>query len=389
MNLHEYQAKHLLSEYDIAIPFGEPAQTVPEALAHAKSIKSNGWIVKAQIHAGGRGKGGGVKFVRDLKELEYTSKKLLGSKLITKQTDAEGQPVNCVLIQEPIEIKKELYLSLLLDRCKERISIIASLEGGADIEEVAASSPEKIKTIHVDPLLGPQPFQYQLLCGILELVKEQKKQFSQIVDQLYQMFIDKDLSLIEINPLVIDDKDNLLALDAKISIDDNALPRQTTLAECFDASQENEQEIEARRYDLNYIKLGGDIACMVNGAGLAMATMDIIKLYGGEPSNFLDVGGGTDADKVKKAFKIISSTPDLKAILINIFGGIVRCDLVATGIINAVKDIGIHVPIVVRLEGTYSEEAKKILHDSGLKIIAANDLADAAEKVVAASQGKS
>lgn len=388
MNLHEYQAKLLFAEYGIPVPPGKPAHSLKEASRHAADLGGNCWVVKAQVHAGGRGKAGGVKLVRSKEELEETVKKLLGSRLVTIQSGPEGKPVNCVLIQSASDIKSELYLSMLVDRGSRKVSVIASQAGGMDIEEVAASTPEKIFTFNIEPILGLQDYQSRRLGFQLQLDDKQRKQLTKILRNLYRLFMDKDLSLVEINPLIIKDNDDLEALDAKVSVEDNALFRQTVLEDWRDPSQEDEKENIAKRFDLNYVALDGNIACMVNGAGLAMATMDIIKLHGGEPANFLDVGGGATTERVSEAFKLILSDPKVEAILVNIFGGIVRCDLIAEGIITAIKETGVNVPVVVRLEGTKVEEGKKLLDESGLEIIAANDLTDAANKVVATTKEK-
>jgi len=388
MNLHEYQAKKLFEDYGIPVPPGKPAYTIKEARRNAADLGGDGWVVKAQVHAGGRGKAGGVKVVNSTDELESTVRSLLGSQLITKQSAPVGQPVNCVLISSLSDIESELYLGIVVDRASRRIAIMASTEGGMDIEEVAATQPEKIISVIVDPILGLQDHQSRKMGFALGLDDKQRKQLISILKNLYKLYIEKDLSLVEINPLIINKEGDLVALDAKISIDDNALFRQSHLEEWRDPSQEDEKESIAKRFDLNYVTLDGNIACMVNGAGLAMATMDIIKLHGGEPANFLDVGGGATAEKVAEAFKLIVSDKNVKAILVNIFGGIVRCDLIAEGIIKAVKEVGVDVPVVVRLEGTKVDEGKKALAESGLTIITADDLTDAANKAVAAAGGK-
>ncbi|MEJ2760531.1 MAG: ADP-forming succinate--CoA ligase subunit beta [Gammaproteobacteria bacterium] len=387
MNLHEYQAKILFEEYGIPVPPGKSAHTASEAVRHASSLGGDGWVVKAQVHAGGRGKAGGVKLVHGKEELEQTVKKMLGTRLVTRQSGPEGKPVNCVLIQSISEISSELYLGMLVDRGRRRLMVMASRAGGMEIEEVAASEPDKIFTYAIDPVMGFQRYQAQGLGFSLGLDEKQRKQLVTILRGLYRLFTDKDLSLVEINPLIITASGDLEALDAKVSIDDNALYRQPALEEWRDPSQEDEKENRAKQFDLNYVSLDGNIACMVNGAGLAMATMDIIKLHGGEPANFLDVGGGATRERVAEAFKLVASDPKVQAILVNIFGGIVRCDLIAEGIIAAVREVGIDVPVVVRLEGTNVEEGKKTLDESGLKIISADDLTDAADKVVAAAKG--
>ena len=385
MNLHEYQAKILFSEYGIPVPEGKPAHSVRDALGAAAELGGNRWVVKAQVHAGGRGKAGGVRLVKGKDELEDYVKNLLGTTLVTKQSGAEGKPVNCVLVSAPSDIAAELYLGMLVDRSKRRIAVMASAAGGVDIEEVAATRPEKIFTFAVDPVMGLQQYQCRALAISLGLNGPQGKQLAKILSGLYRLFVDKDLSLVEINPLVITGDGDLEALDAKVSVDDNALYRQSELESWRDPSQEDARENRAKAFDLNYVALDGDIACMVNGAGLAMATMDIIKLHGGEPANFLDVGGGATTERVAEAFKLIMSDAKIKAILVNIFGGIVRCDLIAEGIISAVRETGLEIPVVVRLEGTRVEEGKALLDQSGLKIISANGLSDAADKVVAVS----
>jgi succinyl-CoA synthetase beta subunit len=385
MNLHEYQAKQLLATYDLPIPRGGVASDTHQALTIMQSIGTS-CVVKAQVHAGGRGKAGGVKLVTTKDELTAVVKSLLGTRLVTYQTTADGQPVNQILIEEPCNIQKELYLGAVIDRSKQRIVFMASMEGGVEIEKVAEATPEKIITIVVDPLAGMQPYQGRQLGFALGLKGEQIKQFVSILLGLGQLFIKYDLSLLEINPLVITKENKLLCLDAKINIDDNALYRQPTLLNMRDVSQEDERENQAREWELNYIALEGDIGCMVNGAGLAMATMDLIKLHGGNPANFLDVGGGATKERVAEAFKIILSDKKVKAILINIFGGIVRCDLIADGIIGAVSEVGTALPVVVRLEGNNAELGAKKLRESGLNIIAATNFTDAAQKVVTAAQ---
>ncbi len=387
MNLHEYQAKQLFTEYGIPILPGKVARNADEAIANARALGGSAWLVKAQVHAGGRGKAGGVKFVKSVEDVGAAAKALLGTRLVTKQSGPEGQPINCVLVDSAAQIAHEMYLGAVVDRASKRVTFMASRAGGMDIEEVAASTPEKIFTASIDPVLGLQDYQTRLLGFALELDAAQRKQLATILKGLYDLFLAKDLSLVEINPLAILADGSLAALDGKINVDDNALYRQS-IAEWRDPSQEDEKERRAKEFDLNYVTLDGNIACMVNGAGLAMATMDIIKLSGGEPANFLDVGGGATAERVAEAFKIICSDPNVKAILVNIFGGIVRCDLIATGIIEAVKQVGVKVPVVARLEGTNVEEGKRLLAQSGLSITSAEDLGDAARKVVAAAGGK-
>jgi len=386
MNLHEYQAKQLLTQYGLPVSKGQVAVTAEEAVQVAEKMGIARWVVKAQVHAGGRGKAGGVKLVNTKQEVADIAKALLGKNLVTYQTTAEGQPVNHVLIEEPSDIEQELYLGAVIDRATQRITFMASTEGGVEIEKVAENTPEKILTITVDPIVGVQPYQGRELAFALGLKGDQVKQFVKLLLGLGKMFQERDLSLLEINPLVITKQGNLLCLDAKINIDDNALYRQPALSEMRDAAQEDERENRAREWELNYIALDGDIGCMVNGAGLAMATMDMIKLHGGNPANFLDVGGGATKERVEEAFKIILSDKKVKAILINIFGGIVRCDLIAEGIIGAVAEIGTKLPVIVRLEGNNAELGAKILSDSGLNIIAATSFTDAAQKVVKAAQ---
>ncbi|THB71778.1 MAG: ADP-forming succinate--CoA ligase subunit beta [Gammaproteobacteria bacterium] len=387
MNLHEYQAKQLFSKYGIPIPNGYVAHTVDEACGLAHELGGDCWVVKAQVHAGGRGKGGGVKVLNDKDEISTNVKHLLGSQLITPQTDAKGLPVNTVLIEEGLDIERELYLGALIDRATETIVFMASEAGGMDIEEVAEATPEKILKVAVNPTTGLQNYQCRQLAFGLNLSQKQVSQLTKIMQGLYRLFKEKDLSLVEINPLVVTKSGNLLALDAKMNIDTNALVRQHKLLDLRDFSQEDETEIKAAQYGLNYITLDGNIACMVNGAGLAMATMDVIKLYGGEPANFLDVGGGTTAEKVAEAFRIILSSDKVEAILVNIFGGIVRCDLIAEGIIEAAQESDINIPLVIRVEGTKVDECIELLNNSGLDFTLASDLSDAAEKVVTAVKG--
>lgn len=384
MNLHEYQAKQLFGEYGIPLSPGKPATSVAEVLAAAEALGGSSWVVKAQVHAGGRGKAGGVKKVSDRAQLEAAARTLLGSTLVTHQTGPAGRPVNELLIEMPCNVARELYLACLVDRARERIVLMASTEGGMDIEAVAAKTPEKILKEFVDPVTGLQAYQCRELAFALGLGDKQVGAFTRILLALYRLFLERDLSLVEINPLVVTDQGELLALDAKVNVDDNALYRQNKLAVMRDASQEDAKETRAREHDLNYIALDGNIGCMVNGAGLAMATMDLIKLHGGMPANFLDVGGGTTKERVAEAFKLILSDPNVKAILVNIFGGIVRCDLIAEGIISAVKEVGIGIPVVVRLEGTNVEQGRKLLKESGLAIAAAESLTDAAKRAVAA-----
>jgi succinyl-CoA synthetase beta subunit len=388
MNLHEYQSKQLFARYGIPVPVGHVASTPAEAAEAAKRIGGSKWVVKAQVHAGGRGKAGGVKLVDSPEAAAKAAEGMFGKKLVTHQTGAEGLPINQVFVEEGSKIARELYVSLVLNRDKGHIAFIASAEGGMDIEEVAAHTPEKIIRVNVHPSAGLQPSQCRVIAFGLGLEGKQVEQFASIAQALYRLYLEKDASLLEVNPLIVTDQGKLVALDAKINIEDNALFRQKELSEWRDASQEDEMERAAAQHELNYVSLDGDIACMVNGAGLAMATMDIIKLHGGAPANFLDVGGGATRERVTVAFKLILSNPKVRAILVNIFGGIVRCDMIAEGIIHAVKDVGVKVPVVVRIEGTNAEQGRKILADSGLAITAATDLTDAAKKVVAAAKKK-
>jgi succinyl-CoA synthetase beta subunit len=383
MNLHEYQAKNLLKQYGLAAPIGAVASDAVSAVDVAKNINSNAFVVKAQIHAGGRGKAGGVKLVNSIAEVEAAAKTLLGKHLITYQNAPDGQMVSQVLIEETLPIARELYLSILVDRTLERIVVIASSAGGMDIEEIAETQPEKILQEVCDPLNGLVDFQARNLAFQLNI--EQVAEFTKLLKGLYKLFKDNDLSLLEINPLIITTDGKLVALDCKMSVDDNALYRQKALAEQRDWSQEDTKEAIAHEAGLNYIALNGTIGCMVNGAGLAMATMDLIKLHGGMPANFLDVGGGATAETVSKAFKIILADRNVKAILVNIFGGIMRCDIIATGIITAVKEVGMTIPVVVRLEGTNVELGKQMLRESGLNIISAENLTDAAKQAVKAA----
>ncbi len=385
MNLHEYQAKELLASYAVPVPRGLAADNPEQARNHAISLGGEAWMVKAQVHAGGRGKAGGVKRAMSHDEVETIAAGLLGTRLVTQQTTGEGQPINQVLIETTSEIDHEYYLSLLVDRGRRQVAIMASAAGGMDIEEVAANEPDKIITEFIDPAAGLQAFQVRRIGFAFGLNGSGIKQLGKILNGLYQLFLDKDLSMLELNPLVSTTSGELMALDAKINLDESALYRHPELVALRDESQEDEKECIARRFDLNYITLDGNIACMVNGAGLAMGTMDIIKLHGGEPANFLDVGGGTDAEKVTEAFKLIVSDPHVKAILVNIFGGIVRCDLIAEGIINAITQVGVTLPVVVRLEGTNVDQGRAMLVDSEVSVIAADSFADAAAKAVAAA----
>ena len=385
MNFHEYQAKELFAEYGVPVPAGKAVASPTAAVEAARELGGKQWVVKAQVHAGGRGKAGGVKLAHSLDEVRSETDRMLGMKISTYQTGGRALPVDSVLIGEAVDIESELYLSALIDRVNRCVTFMGSAAGGVDIEQVAATEPEKIVTVQVDNTAGLQAFQTRQMGFGLGLSGTQVRQLGTIMSGLYRLFRDKDLSLIEVNPLIIDTRQNLLALDAKINADDNALFRHPDLAGMRDEAQEDPTEVAASKHDLNYVTLDGNIACMVNGAGLAMATMDVIKLNGGEPANFLDVGGGSDAARVAEAFKLILSSATVKAILVNIFGGIVRCDEIAEGIIAAVREVGVDVPVVVRLEGTNVEKGKQLLDDSGLAIISADDLNDAARKVVAAA----
>ena len=387
MNLHEYQSKQLFKEYGLPVSDGYACDTPDEAVAAAKKIGGNMWVVKAQVHAGGRGKAGGVKLVKTDDEIRAFAEKWLGQNLVTFQTDEKGQPVSKILVETCTDIANELYLSAVVDRGSRRVVFMASTEGGMDIETVAEETPEKILRVVVDPLVGAQPFQARDVAFQLGLKGEQVKQSTKIFLGLAKLFVDKDLALIEVNPLVITDEGNLHCLDAKIGVDSNALFRQKQISDMRDPSQEDEREAQASAWELNYVALDGNIGCMVNGAGLAMGTMDIVKLHGGQPANFLDVGGGATKERVAEAFKIILSDTSVKAVLVNIFGGIVRCDMIAEGIIGAVEEVGVKVPVVVRLEGNNAELGTQKLAESGLNIIAATSLTDAAEKVVQAAGG--
>ncbi|MGD8784084.1 MAG: ADP-forming succinate--CoA ligase subunit beta [Thioalkalispiraceae bacterium] len=386
MNIHEFQAKALFRDYGIPVPEGEVGRSVDELIDIAKVLGGDRWVVKAQVHAGGRGKAGGVKIVDSHEQLEQVADSLLGTRLVTGQSGPAGQPVDRLLVEMPTEIDRELYLGLLVDRARESVVLMASAAGGMDIEEVAQNHPEQLYSLYIDPVVGLQGYQCRQVIFALGLA-EHAKSMTNVMQGLYRLFIDKDASLVEVNPLVVN-RQGLMAIDAKINFDDNALYRHKPEAALRDIRQEDEKEARAHAHGLNYVSLDGDIACMVNGAGLAMATMDMIKHFGAEPANFLDVGGGTTADKVAEAFKIILSESKVKAILVNIFGGIVRCDLIADGIIKAVKEVSISIPVVVRLEGTNVEQGQKLLADSGLSIISATDLDDAAHKAVAAARGE-
>jgi succinyl-CoA synthetase beta subunit len=383
MNLHEYQAKDVFRNYGIPVPAGRAASSPEEAVSAAEGLGGSVWVVKAQVHAGGRGKAGGVKVVRDLKAVKEAAQAMLGQRLVTKQTAAEGLPIERVYVESGSDIDREIYLSLTLNRERGRIAVIASAAGGMDIEEVAANTPEQILTVNIHPAAGLQAFQCRKLAFGLGLSGQQVAEFQSILMALYRLYVEEDASLVEVNPLIVTKQGRVVALDAKINIDANALFRQKELAALRDPSQEDPMERRASEHDLNYVSLDGDIACMVNGAGLAMATMDLIKLHGGAPANFLDVGGGATSERVTAAFELILSNAKVRAILVNIFGGIVRCDLIAEGVINAVKNVGVKVPVVVRLEGTNADKAREMLSDSGLTITAAADLTDAARKVVA------
>jgi len=386
MNLHEYQAKDLFREYGISVSKGIPVVSSSEIKEAINSLEGDRWVVKAQVHAGGRGKAGGVELVDSIQEAEAFAEKWLGNNLVTYQTDERGQPVNTVLIEECIDIAEELYFGAVIDRASQRLVFMASHEGGVNIEEVAATTPEKIFKVAIDPLTGPSRDEADQLSAQLGLTEAQAEQLKDLYLSLSKMFIEKDLSLLEINPLVITTKGNLICLDAKINVDSNALYRQESLVKINDISQEDERESYASKWNLSYVSLNGNIGCMVNGAGLAMGTMDIIKLQGGEPANFLDVGGAADSERVSEAFKIILSDKAVQAVLINIFGGIVRCDIIADGIIEAIEQIGVNVPVVVRLEGNNSELGSDKLSKSGLDIIIASGLEDAAKLVVEASE---
>ena len=388
MNIHEYQAKQVLAKYGVPVPKGQVAYTPKEAVLAAQGLAGHLWVVKAQIHAGGRGKAGGVKLAKTMDEVENLAKAMIGMTLVTHQTGPEGKVVKRIYVEEGTAIKKELYVSLLVDRASSRVTFVASTEGGMDIEEVADKHPEKILKLTIDPVTGIQPFHSRELAFGLKLPAELHGKFDRFVNALYKAFIDTDASQLEINPLVITGSDELLALDAKFNFDENALFRHPDIMELRDPDEEDPLEIKASRFGLSYVKMDGNIGCMVNGAGLAMATMDIIQLYGGTPANFLDVGGGANREKVGEAFKLILSDPNVEGILVNIFGGIMRCDIIAEGIITAAREVNLHVPLVVRLEGTNVELGKKMLASSGLAIVPADNLADAAEKIVKAVKRK-
>ena len=387
MNLHEYQGKQLFAQYGLPVSKGVAAKTAEEAAAAADTIGGDRWVVKAQVHAGGRGKAGGVKLVSSKEEIKAFAEKWLGKNLVTYQTDEKGQPVSRILVESCTDIAKELYLGAVVDRSSRRIVFMASTEGGVEIEKVAEETPEKILKATIDPLVGAMPYQARELAFKLGLQGDQIKQFTHIFLGLAKLFQEKDLALLEINPLVITTEGNLHCLDAKMIIDSNALYRHKDLQAMRDPSQEDPREAHAAEWELNYVALDGNIGCMVNGAGLAMGTMDIVKLHGGKPANFLDVGGGATKERVVEAFKIILSDTAVKAVFINIFGGIVRCDMIAEGVIGAVKEVGVKVPVVVRLQGNNAELGAKVLSESGLNIIADTDLTGAAKQVVAAAAG--
>lgn len=382
MNIHEYQGKEILRQYGVSVPNGKVAFTVEEAVEAAKELDSGVWVVKAQIHAGGRGKAGGVKVAKSLDEVRTYASEILGKTLVTHQTGPEGKEVKRLLIEEGCDIKKEYYIGLVLDRATSRVVLMASEEGGTEIEEVAAKTPEKIFKEEIDPVLGLMPYQARRIAFNINIPNDLVNQAVKFMMGLYNVYVEKDCSIAEINPLVVTGDGKVMALDAKLNFDSNALYRQKDILEYRDLDEEDPKEIEASKYDLSYIALDGNIGCMVNGAGLAMATMDIIKYYGGEPANFLDVGGGATAEKVTEAFKIILSDPNVKGIFVNIFGGIMKCDVIATGVVEAAKQVGLQIPLVVRLEGTNVDLGKQILRESGLNLVAADSMADGAQKIV-------
>jgi succinyl-CoA synthetase beta subunit len=387
MNIHEYQAKAVLREFGVPVPRGIPAFTVEDAVKAAHDLGGPVWVVKAQIHAGGRGKAGGVKVVKSIEDVGREAQRLIGATLVTHQTGPHGKVVSRLYVEEGSAIEREFYLSALVDRATSRVAFVVSTEGGMDIEEVARTHPEKILTFSVDPATGLMAHHARRAAQVLGLSGDLAKQAGTVLGKLYEAFLAKDMGLLEINPLVVTKAGQLICLDAKISFDDNALYRHADVSALRDLTEEDDKEIEASKYDLNYVALDGTIGCMVNGAGLAMATMDIIKLYGEAPANFLDVGGGATKEKVAAAFKIITSDPSVKGILVNIFGGIMRCDVIAEGVVAAVKEVGLKVPLVVRLEGTNVDLGKKIVADSGLNVLSADDLDDAAQKIVKAIKG--
>jgi succinyl-CoA synthetase beta subunit len=388
MNLHEYQSKKIFADYGIPVPRGTVAATADEAVAAAQGLGGPVWVVKAQVHAGGRGKAGGVKVTKELDGVRQAARQMLGTRLVTKQTGPEGLPISQVYVEEGSAIAREIYLSLTLNREKSRIAVVASAAGGMDIEEVAAKEPEKILSVTIHPAVGLEAYQARELAFGLGFAGSQISEFTSILKALYKLYIDNDASLVEVNPLIVTGEGKLVALDAKIGIDPNALYRHPELTQLRDRSQEDPIEARAAEHDLNYVSLEGNIACMVNGAGLAMATMDIIKLHGGKPANFLDVGGGATVERVTAAFELILSNPNVQAILVNIFGGIVRCDVIAEGIMAAVQKVGVKVPVVVRLEGTNAKQAREMLAKSGLAVTPAASLTDAAKKVVAAAKSR-
>ncbi len=388
MNLHEYQSKKIFAEYGIPVPAGFVAATADEAVAAAKKLGGSVWVVKAQVHAGGRGKAGGVKVTRELDAVREAAGGMLGTRLVTRQTGAEGLPISQVYVESGSEIEREIYLSLTLNREKSRIAVVASAAGGMDIEEVAEKEPHRILSATVHPAVGFEAYQARELAFGLGLGGNQIGEFTTILKALYKLYVEQDASLVEVNPLIVTKAGNLVALDAKIGIDPNAVFRHPVLAALRDRTQEDPIEARAAEHDLNYVSLGGDIACMVNGAGLAMATMDIIKLHGGKPANFLDVGGGATVERVTAAFELILSNPNVRAILVNIFGGIVRCDVIAEGIMAAVTKVGVKVPVIVRLEGTNAKQAREMLAQSGLAVTPAAALTDAAKKAVAAARSR-
>src|SRR5690242_11555826 len=387
MNIHEYQAKAVLREFGVPVPRGAPAFSVEEAVNGAQELGGPVWVVKARIHAGGRGKAGGVKVVKSIDDVKKEATRLLGSTLVTHQTGPKGKQVNRLYVEEGSAIDREFYLSMLLDRETSRVALVVSTEGGMDIEQVAHDTPDKITTIQVDPVANICPHHVRAAAQALKLDADLTKQLSPLLTNLYKAFVDVDMSLLEINPLVVTKDKKLICLDAKVSFDDNALYAHPDIAALRDETEEDEKEIQASKYELNYIALDGTIGCMVNGAGLAMATMDIIKLYGESPANFLDVGGSATKERVTAAFKIITSDPNVKGILVNIFGGIMRCDVIAEGVVAAVRDVGLRVPLVVRLEGTNVDLGKKIVRESNLNVVPADDLDDAAQKIVKAVRG--
>jgi succinyl-CoA synthetase beta subunit len=384
MNVHEYQAKAVLRGFGVPVPKGKPAFSVDEAVKAAQELGGPVWVVKAQIHAGGRGKAGGVKVVKSIDEVKKEAARILGSTLVTHQTGSRGKEVHRLYIEDGSAIDREFYLSMLVDRGTSRVAIVVSTEGGMDIEQVAHDTPERIVTVSVDPVANICPHHVRRVSKALGLDADLQKQMSALLTFLYKAFTERDMSLLEVNPLVVTKDNKLVCLDAKVGFDDNALFRHPDVVALRDPTEEDDKEIEASKYDLNYVALDGAIGCMVNGAGLAMATMDIIKLYGMEPANFLDVGGSASKEKVAAAFKIITSDPKVKGILVNIFGGIMRCDVIAEGVVAAVREVGLEVPLVVRLEGTNVELGKKIISESGLNVTPADDLDDAAQKIVAA-----